>query len=271
MAKAFVETTVLVDALLKSDDSSRAARQAIRRYDQVELPVYAIKEFRDGPLRNFVWFHNKLVTTRSFANAIGALQRMSLTPRRYTTATALEALRDAARKVGSVTAAQMVKEYGPAAKMDAILCDRFRLSLRAAIARAWRKRRSLASEVVCPLACYDEAGPVEVSGQLVLGRLGCDGETQCSIAAELGKDMGSLREVKAVVDSLPKKRENDRRSKALRHLLRTPKRRLPADMCRHLGDAVFACLAPIDATILTTNIRDIGPLAAALGKRFEAP
>ena len=68
MAKAFVDTTILADALLKKGDSGVAARGALQRYDKTELPVYAIKELKAVPIRNMAWFHNKLVSTRSFTN-----------------------------------------------------------------------------------------------------------------------------------------------------------------------------------------------------------
>ena len=103
MARAFVETTVLVDALLKRrSDTGIKAIEALRRFETTELPVYAIKEFQSGPLKNFAWFHNKLATTKSFAAAVTALQKMAMTPRRYTVATALEGLREAAEGFGSI-------------------------------------------------------------------------------------------------------------------------------------------------------------------------
>src|SRR6266487_2924047 len=113
MAKAFVETTILADFLLKKGEQGTKAREALGRYELTELPAYAIKELKAGIMRNMAWFHNKLISTRSFSKAIGALQRMSLTPRRYTTASALEALRDAATVLGRSTTADLVQEYGP--------------------------------------------------------------------------------------------------------------------------------------------------------------
>ena len=270
MAKAFVETTILADALLKPE-AGKAARAALRKYTVTELPEYALKEFKAGPLRNVVWFHNKLVTTSSFAKAIGALQKMSLSPRRYTTATALEALREAAQKTGSITTSEMVRQYGPIATQDAVLRDRFRLAIKTTISRAWRRRKSLVSAVVHPLPCYHEVELTEEAGQLVVGNVRCDGPAECEMARQLRKDAASLVAMKKVVDALPPKAENLRRSQALRHLIRTPKREFTDKMCRALGDAVFALLAPPDSTILTTNLRDIEPLAKALGKSVERP
>ncbi len=267
MVKAFVETTILTDALLKAGASGEAALAALKRYNETELPLYAVKEFKAGPMRNWVWFHNKLVTTRSFAKSLEALHRMSLTPRRHTTSTALEALAE----VTSEMAQSDTKEFetGP---IDQVLSERYRLAFKRRILRAWERRRSLVSRVVHPLPCYRETAPIEdVSGQIVLHQTECEGGGECEMARVLKQDPAGLTRLRNAVDAQPPKRENQTRSQALRALIRTPKRAFPAKMCRSLGDAVFAFLAPNDAVILTTNERDIGPLAAALGKNVERP
>src|SRR5271169_2051212 len=102
MSKAFVETTVLTDALLKSGVPSRTAKRAIARFETSLLPLYAIKEFKAGPLRAFVWVHNKLVAGRSFSATLDVLQRLSRTPQRYLTSTAIEALRVSAYSTGTI-------------------------------------------------------------------------------------------------------------------------------------------------------------------------
>src|SRR5437764_7115047 len=164
MSKAFIDTTVLTDALLKPGHLGSAARAALRRYDVTELPVYAIKEFKAGPLKNFIWFHNKLVLLKSYARSLEVLQRMSLSPKRYTTATALEALQGAAYASRNLTSSDLRAMYGDKAKLDSILCDRYRLAIRVAIEKAWRRRRSLTTDIVIPLSCYKEVSPYVENG-----------------------------------------------------------------------------------------------------------
>lgn len=89
MNRAYIDTTVLTDALLKDDARAKAA---LDRYDWTGLPVYAIKEFRAGPLKNWIWFYN-ILFNNSYPNALRALHRMAFTPKRYTTLTAIEAIR----------------------------------------------------------------------------------------------------------------------------------------------------------------------------------
>lgn len=271
MTKAFVETTVLTDVLLKGNSAhGRLAKQALARYDETQLPVYAIKEFKAGPLKNFAWFYNKLAATKSFARAVDALHGMALSPRRYTTATALEALREAAESVSqSQTLQSLVDRYGPAASPDAVLCDQFQSSIKVLIFKAWKQRRRVTSSVVHPLNCYPEFGPVEEQGQISLVPLTCDKSQTCCLAPELVSRSAEIEQLQLTSGTQPDKPENRNRSKALRAILRTPKRPFTDDMCRRLGGAYFALFAPADAVILTTNDRDVKPLASALDKSTD--
>ncbi len=271
MSKAFVDTTVLTDALLKPGTVGDTAKAALRRCDVTELALYAIKEFKAGPLTNFVLFHNKLALTKSFVGALEILQRMSLSPKRYTVATALQALQGAAHESRNLTNAEMVQKYGEAAKMDAMLSDRYRLAIRARIEMAWKRRRNITSHIVIPLSCYQEVAPFEENGVLKLDPTKCDVQTECCLASTLKGRPDDLQKLKQVIDSQPAKPENERRGRVLRELFRTPKRPMTEKMCRDLGDAFFVLFAPLDAVILTTNIRDHEPLARAIGKRVAKP
>ena len=67
------------------------------------------------------------------------------------------------------------------------------------------------------------------------------------------------------------RREDYRRRRALRNLVSARPQLLTDSPCRDLGDAVFALFCPKDAVILTTNTKDHGPLAEALGKGVQSP
>jgi hypothetical protein len=271
MSKAFLDTTIVADVLLKPGPTEASTKAALAGYRITELPVYAIKEFKAGPLKNYIWFHNKLVSTKSFQDSITGLQRMSLTPKRYTTATALDALRAAAYVTRNLTGAAMVDRYGQPAIWDRFLCDRYRLALRTLIESAWRRRRRIALNVVIPIPCYSETAPFEENGLLKVESLRCNPQPECSLAVALKARTDLLRRLKRAVDAQPINSENRRRSKALRELIRNPKRPMTEEMCRDLGDAFFAFFAPEDSVILTTNLRDHEPLARAVGKIAARP
>jgi hypothetical protein len=270
--KAFLDTTILADILLKPGaPSATAAKAALGRFDSTLLPVYAIKEFKAGPLLNFVWFHNKLVSLNSIEKAIGALQTVSRSPHRYKTATALEALRASAYSSARTRLDQLCEKYGATATKDCVERDECRLAIKSLVFRAWRRRRSVTSEVVEPLSCYEEKAPHENRGLLELKPTRCNPRDECSLGNRLRTAIDELQRLKDATDAQDSNPELLRRSRALREVIRKPGRAVSEQVCRHLGDAVFAFLAPADATILTTNLKDHVPLANALGKNVEAP
>jgi len=271
MSKAFVDTTIVADLLLKDGAISKAAKDALNRFNTTELPVYAIKEFKAGPLKNFRWFHNKLALLGSFEKALEALQRMSLTPKRYTTSTAIEALKGGAARMRNANLESLIQKYGYAARIDTVLCDQYRLTLKAKILKAWSRRRLITTHVVWPLTCYKEANPYEHNRLIMLDPMRCNVESECCLGPELRQRVPDLEKIRAVVMKQPKTRESERRARALRQLIRKPKSTVSEQTCRDMGDAFFALFAPVDSIILTTNIKDHTPLAAALGKKTEAP
>jgi hypothetical protein len=271
VAKAYVETTVLTDALLKPGPRGAAANAAIKKFAESQLPVYSIKEMKAGPLHHYAWLHGKLATTGSWEQSVTQLRKMSMSPRRYWASTAIEALEAGAHKDRYTTLGNLEKKYGPAARIDRVICDRYRLSLRSIIMRAWRQRRKVTSSVVQALECYPETDVAEERGLIVIGETKCHPKEECSLAAALKGNIETLKKLRAAVEAQPEKPENARRAKALKELIRLPKQKLTEQQCRNLGDAIFAFFCPQGMTILTTNTRDLRPLAEAIGKMVESP
>ena len=270
MNKAFIDSTILTDALIKSGEAKKLALGALNKFDITELPVFAIKEFKAGPFKNFVWMHNKLVTVGSYKGALLALQRMSRTPKHYTTSTAIEALSEAAGSIGRQTPDSFIKKYGESASMDKILCDEFRLTLKTIIMKGWKKRRKITTEITSPLPCYREVPPYENRGLIEIEPRKCNPPGECSLAPLL---RGKLEEMKKMREAIKDsdKLENKRRSKTLRQLYRKPKEPIEEKDCLNLGDAIYVLICPHDSIIITTNIADYKPLADALGKVVKSP
>jgi len=272
MSKAFIDTTIITDALLKSGEIRKATIEAIKKFNETQLPVFAIKEFKVGPLKNFAWMHNTLVMCGSYEKALDALHRMSRSPRRYTTSTAIEALREAEGSISSQTPTlgALVAKYGENASQDRVRCDELRLAIKVAIFKAWRKRRDITTDIVLPLPCYREISPYEKRGLIELDPKKCNPNGECSLAPQLRRRIEELKKMRdAIKDS--GKLENQRRSQTLRQIYRKPKQPIPEKACLYLGDALFVLFAPDDSTILTTNIADFQPLADSLGKKVNRP
>jgi len=259
MSKAFVDTTVLTDALLKTGDVSKRAISAIRGFDYSETPVYALKEFAGGPLRYWIWAHNKLVKTRSLSKALLEISALVRTPQKYAPSSMLEALSIA------------IRGKPPSAGADDILADRYAYAIRIDILAAWKRRRKLTTSVTYPIACYEESPPELDGDGLFALKIPCSRERQCALRAHLVRQNTGLQKIRDVLLGQSNKPENAKRLRVVKELIRNPKRDIDWKQCRHLGDAVFALLAPPDCVILTTNLKDHLPLAEALGKTARLP
>jgi len=270
MRKAYLDTTIIANILLKTGELRKASLEALKRFESTELPLYAIKEFKAGALRNFVYIHNKLQTLGSYSATLTALQKLSLTPQRYKTSTSLEALAEAHKSMAHAIPATFIEKYGEDAKMDKVLCDEARLAIKVNIFKAWKRRHKVAQKTVCLLPCYEEVEPYMKRDLIEVKPVQCKKGKPCEIERLLKKNPESLLAMwEAIKDS--DKPEDKRRAKVLKNMYRNPKRPIEDKDCRYIGDAVFAFLAPEGATILTTNERDHKPLAEALGKKVETP
>lgn len=269
MSAAFVDTTVLTDRLLKPGEPMKRATAALAKYSTTRLPVYGIKEFQLGPLSYYIWWHNKLVATRSYSVALDALHKLSRTPQRYRVSTALEALQSLGRTLMSSTMPSVAAKY-PGRTMDEVMTEYYMTATRNIVLKAWKQRRRVVSEVVVPCACYPEDGPsLRPDGSLQSSGQHCRAK-ECAMAPALAADHASLGILEKIARSNPKP-ESQKRASVLRDLARKGTRALGPRECRALGDAVFAFFAPKDSVILTTNVADHLPLAGALGKAVEAP
>ena len=268
--KAFVETTVLTDLLLKRDGSEVAAKAALDRYANVLIPQFAWKEFKRGPLAAFKWMHNKLAETSDFALALIALQRLSRTPMKYKTSTAIQAVHTAFASYDKMDFWKLQKKYGRTASAAVVIADIHRLHLKDTILRAWKKRKALGGGAYHPLSCYPDENIRDNAGRLDLAPTDCPESVDCCLRQQLtgrSADLRKLRDSLVDVD----RQEVVKRRGVLKHLEKRPSQRLNREQCRALGDAYFVLFCPDGATVLTTNRRDIDPMASAIGKAVASP
>jgi hypothetical protein len=270
MSKAYVETTVLTNVLLKPGSQKEAtARLALSRYEETLLPVYSIKELKAGPLDHYSYIHDKLVQTRSLAHTLAAVNSLNPITQARRKSTSLEAL-EAAAQLDSTQRATI----RPGSPADQEMADRYRYSLAALIILSWQKRRKVTAKTIQDLECYTEAQPkIGKNGFFDLTPRECARDRHCCLWDELKleKNKSLLTALRNAIPETSQSYEDKNRRKVLKHLINTPKLPLDREQCRLLGDAVFAFFCPEDAVILTTNIRDHQPLARAIGKRAEKP
>ena len=263
MNVAFVDTSILVDVLINIGPNRDRAIKALEQFEETQLPVYGIKEFQSGALGSLVWLHNKLQTTKSVGDTLLAIQRL-LSHKRNLPATALEALAREMKSLGKKVPAELAAKYGETS-IDEINADACKHVFRYRIMQAWEQRRTVTSHVVWPCACFPETAPQMKRDLIVMTPRGCTGPKNCAMAFALRASADDLAKLLRAVRGISGGRGSQ--YQVLRHLVRTPKREIVSDAnCRALGDAIFAFLCPDGAVILTTNLRDHHPLAAAVGK-----
>jgi hypothetical protein len=270
MTAAFVETTVLTDYLLKRDGSEENARVAFYKFQQQIVPQFAWKEFKRGPLKNFVWAHNKFADTKSFLETVGALQRLSRSPQRYLTATAIQALHSAFAGMFD-NLDELRRAHQGKANPDAIHADVLRLELKRAIFSAWKARNTLFGGAYHVLTCYPDAPIKEASKRIEIDPKDCPNGIECCLKAPLAKRKHDLAAIRAALKGNTDRLEVARRGKVLRQLEKHFSSLMSAKDCQAFGDAYFVLFCPAGAVIITTNLRDIEPMAAALGITVARP
>lgn len=265
MTDAYLDTTILTDLLLKPLTKKRQrAREALGRYSRTLLPVYAIKEWKAGPLLNYAWVHDKLAFTGSLTDTVRAVSELT---QQYRKSTGL----DAVAAAGAV-ARRKSPPYAALGSTDRDMADSYRLALANLAIRSWNRRRKLTTEVVGELECYTEAAPrVDKDGFLDIKPFACDPEQECCLAERLKAEPDTLKALRNAIPENSGRREHERRRHALKKLIKHPKEVLDQETCRDLGDALFAFFCPKTAVILTTNLKDHNPLAKAVGKSTESP
>lgn len=271
MTTAILETTVLTDYLLKKDGSEKVARSATKRFSEVLVPQFAWKEFKRGPLSTFIWMHNKLQDTASFAVSLAALQKMSRTPRRYFTSTAIQALHTAFVKgFDGTTLKDLQTKYGAKANPDAVHADVLRLELKRTIYSSWPKRERLLNGVHHRLSCYPDAQFVDQDGRIEAKPDECPKSTDCCLKSQLATRRKDVALARA---HLPKdgRQETSKRFRVLRQIEKHQGRIMTPKDCRDFGDAYFVLFCPEGATVLTNNEKDIQPMAKGLGVHVERP
>jgi hypothetical protein len=268
MSKAYVETTILTNVLLKPGSAKEtSANLALARYDETLLPVYSIKEWKNGPLDHYAFVHDKLVQTKSLAATITAMNAISAHYKPYKKSTSYEAFEAAAH--GQITQS---KSGQSSTNLDFEMSDRYRLALASLIIRSWRKRRKVTTKTIQDLECYIEASPrLGRDGYFDLKPQKCERDRRCCLWDRLRARPKILRALREAIPESSNRLEDQNRRKTLKQLINTPKIPITEEQCRWLGDAVFAFFCPDDAVVLTTNIKDHKPLAEAIGKTAEQP
>lgn len=208
---------------------------------------------------------------KSFVETLVALQKLSFTPQKYMTATAIQAFHSAFKGMfAGSSLGSLALQYGDKADLDQLHADALRLELKRIIVTSWSKRHSLFGGQQELLPCYPDKDLIENRDRLEVAPRDCLRNSDCCLRSRL---VGRRRDIGTAKDALPdeNRKETRERYRVLRQLEKHPNSLMAPKDCQRFGDAYFVLFCPDDAVILTTNVRDIKPMADALGVEFSAP
>lgn len=225
MSKAFVDTTILCDALgMSTKIRGQVATEMLGKYGQTEAPYYGLKELRAGPLSYWIYAHNVLVAEKTIEDAIDRVRRSGGFKPRKAAISSGAITNGLLAVISELKRAAAPKDYDEKAELQNYLCRR--------IFKFWNKRRSVVSRIVQPLSCFTDSDLTIDENQLI--RFAGDG-SECSKSASCGAANELHRhpvEVNTILEALrpPKtiekgeKRETTRRRSALKEVLARAKR-----------------------------------------------
>lgn len=261
MPDIYVDTTVIVEALLKTRKRREIAIKRLRE-DHSTVSVYAFKELKAGPLQYFAWVHNKLATTRSLKTTFFAISQVL--QQKYRVGTSLEALQVGAEALanyeGKKTASQRDRENA----------DTYALAIRRRILKGWSDRKKITTDIWGEPECFSQAAPYfdEALGLIENPQKHCQKDQECGFAKGYKVEPEKLVKLIEAIKDLTRNEDNKRRA-SLHKLNNTPRRPFLDQDCRNLGDAHFALTCPPGAKILTSNSKDHEILASALDVSVE--
>src|SRR5262245_5836271 len=250
MAKAFLDTTILADAVLKTGADRDRAVASFPRYDVLLVPGYANKEFKRGPLKAYVWLHNKVVTTDRWGDAVASIA--TVWRQGNLNQTAMRAAADFTNCMAVANAlAREIPRDGP--EFHALQTREARIWLKTKIFLAWRRRGKAPFVQTAALDCYALMPPRELDNGLIDNKPTACTLGPCCLREQFAANQDATERLEAACSGSTKP-EMTRRRKILREICRRPRRELSEQQCLALGDAVFALQCPPDAVVLTTNV-----------------
>jgi hypothetical protein len=157
------------------------------------------------------------------------------------------------------------------AEPDRLFADALRLELKRAISASWKSRNTLFGGPYDPLSCYPDAPLNEDGGRIDISPNDCPRGPECCLKGRLVSRHDDLAAIRVALRGSADRQEIVRRARVVRQIEKHPTSIMDRDDCRSFGDAYFVLFCPNDAVIITTNMRDIEPMADALGLTAERP
>ena len=136
---------------------------------------------------------------------------------------------------------------------------------------SWEERKTLFGGPYHLLSCYSDAELHENKARLETEPHDCLAKSECCLKPMLIQSRNKVAKVRSALKDVEARPEVSHRQKVLRQLEKHPTNLMTRKECRRFGDAYFVLFCPTDAVIVTTNVRDIEPMASELGISVDRP
>jgi hypothetical protein len=113
------------------------------------------------------------------------------------------------------------------------------------------------------LSCYPDGDLADNNFRISAVPLDCPKDQDCCLNEALSKSVEKLASARSGLESEGDRKEVIERRRVLRQLEKHSAV-MQRDDCRKFGDAYFVLFCPHGHAVLTTNVRDIKPMADAL-------
>lgn len=164
----------------------------------------------------------------------------------------------------------LAEKYGGSASIDRLHADALRLEIKKVVFSSWNRRAELFGGPIDELPCYPNAD-IRVSDHLLDNTpRDCPRGVHCCLRERVVSRREELSRIREAIPS-DGRQETSRRKRVLRQLEKHSTSQMGASECRAFGDAYFVMFCPEGHTIITTNTRDIDPMARAVGVSVESP
>jgi hypothetical protein len=276
MAKIYLETTALIDAILKGWYPELTG--IIEKADRVTTSQYAKMEIKKGFLRNWVLLYNKAVQFQSIDMVHQFISSLSSSPQRYYLGACADAITLFSKSYSQRRPREIIEQYGEANEGEVQL-KLFKSLLRTQIKRCFHKVSVKVAEIYNPMNCFNDLStPVEKYGVFFNKPERCnESGIKCDIKRYIEDNRDAFITILKTLEGLEKQdSETKRRISSLKKMLKMVRWNRNFDNtnpnqkhCWNCGDAIHAVIAGADEQIITRNFRHFEPICGAIGKSIK--
>lgn len=267
----FLETTVMVDYLMKDNAKKAAISEILTKYKKTYSSHYVKMEFKRGFIQRLVYLHGKVILTKNIADVFSSISRLSSTQHKNLLGSTLESIANFFQSPSMNKKMKTILKSCENISPNEYIIEAIETVLSNQISTFWIKFDKAVDEVLNSQQCFmDLRPPVKKTGKDVYDntpRECTKSELQCGIREFINQNLGDFIKILKKLKTIKNPDiETKKRIKSLKMLTRVPKRPVSEKDCWNCGDAILAVEAPIDSAVFNNNVKHYEPICEAIEK-----